>query len=193
MSIQLRSSRKTNGDIVLSIPAEDVLRFLLGSRYTSIHGIPQNEKEWKHILGRLLKVLNKSIDINISTDAIHKAQIARYIRILKSSIDSPENTDPEVILALVGLCFELMGGSLDHRSRKVINDNPSNFCTDSMRSVSYSQDFGQKYRTIIQSSFYDEFKKYYSTGQLEENFRGKFREFIEWFKKQYPAAYAQLF
>src|SRR5690242_4408816 len=113
MSIELRSTRKPSGEIVLSIPAEDVLRHLLGKRYTSIHGVPQNEKKWRHILKRLTEVLTKSLDMNISTDAIHKKQIARYLYILDSSVDSSGNTDPEIILALVGLCFELLGGPLD--------------------------------------------------------------------------------
>jgi len=187
------SKRNTKGLVSLSIPAEDILRSLLGSRYNHIHGVQLDENRWKRILANLEKTLRKSIDANTETDAIHKAEIDRYLGIIHSAVNSQENTDPDILLTLVGICFELLGGLLDNRSKRIINNHPNNFRTNRMRSIHYTQSKVQKCRVIMRSALYEVFKKYYSKNRLESNFNGDTEKFIDWFKKMYPEAYAKLF
>ena len=193
MGLDLISKRAERGEVKLSIPAECLLTRLLGRRYFTIHGVSIKEKKWKRILVGLLKSLKRSIDLAMDTDAVHKAEVNRYLYIIEQSVESKDTTDPEIILSLLGICYELLGGLPDNRKKKIINNHKNNYKTDKMRTLHFIRSPQQKFNVIMQSALHDEFKSYYSEDELWGNFRGDMRDFISWFKNEYPEAYGKLF
>jgi hypothetical protein len=156
------SSRDERGRVRLSMIAESLLMSLLGSRYYPIHGAWLKAKKWNKILRRLVEVLERSIDVSLDTDLPHQAEIKRYLYIAKSSLDKKDNTDPEVLLAFLGICFELMGGLPDNRRKVSVNKHPNNYRTDAFRTVHYVRTSAQKVRLIMLSARREDFKQHYS-------------------------------
>ena len=121
MDLDLTSIRTTDNKVKLSFFAEDSLRYILGSYYDRWHGYTLNEKEWKHLLDKLISKIEIAINLNLSTDGIHREDIEFYLDSLKRNIKDKTNTDPEIIIALVDLCFELLGGMPDNTNNKHAN------------------------------------------------------------------------
>ncbi|MFN0158834.1 MAG: hypothetical protein ACKVRP_12275 [Bacteroidota bacterium] len=104
-----------------------------------------------------------------------------------------EQTDPEVLMALFGLCFELVGGLPDNRSKRIVKIDSHNFRQGRFRTAFYTHDVLQKYKLIMRSALNEEFKRFYSIDDLEDHFKGDIRDFVEWFRQTHPTAYALLF
>lgn len=187
------SVRESDGKVKFSIPAEDQLRKLFGKNFNGFHHAIFDSIKWKNICSRLINTLDRCIAVNLDTDRLHKEQINRYIMIAKRGLEMDENTDPNTIFALFGICMELLGGSPDNRHKLIINNHRNNFYTGTYRSINYSILPMQKLRIIMKSAHYDEFKKYYSLEDLNILYEDNPQEFLNAFKENYPKAYAKIF
>lgn len=196
MDLDTTSKRTTTNKVRLSFFAEDTLRFILGGFYTNWHGYELTEREWKHILKKLLSKIEIAIKRNLSTDYLHRKKIKFKLDCMRRSINHKGNTDPEHIIALSGLCFELLGGLPDNRERKHASKEQY-FDLSPMRSVHFIQSLGQKVRVIFESAWHEPFRNFYSYNDIFEkfwsDFGGKPQAFVDWYKSQYPELYAMLF
>lgn len=196
MEIEICTERDSENRVHLSFFAETILSRVLGGRYYNWHGYRLSEREWKNIIKKLLRKLELAIDINVYTDTIHIRNIKHKLQHMRDSLAQKKTVDPELVLALIGLSFELLGGMPDNHTRKYGN-KPHHFKLDQHRSLLYSQVAAQKVWTIFESAHYDQFKQYYTHQKIADKyyteFVGKPAEFISWFKRTYPAQYAELF
>lgn len=65
-------------------------------------------RKWKKILKKLSKKLKIAIRKNIGTDDIHLQKISWKLDRIYSGIEAKVNTDPQIVIALFSLCFELI-------------------------------------------------------------------------------------
>ncbi len=190
------TKRTAKNKIKLSFFAEDMLRRILGGYYTNWHGYELTEKQWKYVLRKLLMKIEIAIEANIVTDHIHHNRIAFQLGCMKRCLIEEGNTDPENVIALIGLCFELIGDLPDNRHRKHANKKEY-FSLSDKRTVHFLQSIRQKVNIILESAWYEPFKDYYSHGDLHDKFRLDFgcrpREFVEWYKTEFPKLYTKLF
>jgi hypothetical protein len=99
---------------------------------------------------------------------------------------SKENTDPQYILALVAIIFELLGGIPYYGDRSKLNKK-NDFSLNALRTIHYLQDDYQKACTIMKASG-SKIKDVYMF-----NYHDKPKEFIKWYKEKYPKEYLEIF
>jgi len=190
------SKRTATNKVKLSFFAEDMLRYILGGYYTNWHGYELTEREWKHLLNKLVSKIEIAIEVNLITDHIHSKRINFQLECMKRCLAEKDNTDPEHVIALIGLCFELLGGLPDNRQRKHANKKKY-FDLSAKRSVHLMQSPRQKVRVILESARHEPFKDYYSHDDIHDKFYLDFgcrsQEFIGWYKTEFPQLYAKLF
>lgn len=187
------STRESDGKVKFSIPAEDQLRKLFGINFNGFHNAIYDSVKWKKLCSRLINTLERCIDVNVDTDMLHKRGMNRYIIIAKRGLEKDEDTNPNTIFALLGICIELLGGSPDNRPKLIVNKHKNNFYTGSYRSINYSISLMQKRNIIMKSAKSGEFKDYYLHNDLNILYEDNPKEFLNAFKERYPEAYAKLF
>ena len=196
MDLDLTSIRTSDNKIKLSFFAEDTLRYILGSYYTNWHGCELKEKEWKHILRKLSTKLEIAIKRNITTDFIHSKQLRDSLEGIKRKINESNNSDPDIIMALVALCFHLIGDLPNNTDKKYANKEKY-FDLADKRSLLFLQNKKQKIKVILESSKYVPFSNFYTYDDLISKFYSKFssdpQPFIDWYKSEYPELYAKIF
>ncbi len=196
MNFDLISTRTKDNKVKLSFFAEDMLRDILGSYYNRWHGHELTEKEWKHILKKISSKLTIAIKRNINTDYIHSEQLQNSLEHINRNIKDKINSDTDIILALVGLCFQLIG-DLPNNSDKKHATNEKLFDLDTKRSIYYLQNNKQKMKLILDSANHTPFNDYYSYDDLMSklylDFNSNPRRFNEWYKSEYPKLYAMIF
>lgn len=183
------------GTVEFSIPTEDFLRRLFGRSMLYIHG-QRSQKTWKKIQRKIHSIVNKAVENNFQSDAFHKTRINRYLCNIEEACNSKENVDIEIILSLTGMVLELLGGLPDYSDRRALNRN-DDYYLSGLRSLRYCQTPHQKMRTIIEAARYKPYCDYHKTEDLYEeyvtNYNGNSKGFLEWYKKKYPAVYAEIF
>jgi len=196
MDLDITSTRTSNNKIKLSFFAEDMLRYILGSYYTNWHGYELKEKEWKYILHKLCAKLEIAIKRNITTDFIHGEHLRESLESIKRKINEKNNSDPDIIMALVGLCFYLIGDFPNNTDKKHANKEKY-FDLADKRSLLFLQDKKQKIKVILESSRHAPFSNFYTYDDLISkfylDFESKPQLFIDWYKAEYPQLYAKIF
>jgi hypothetical protein len=181
--------------VEFSIPTEDFLRRLFGRSMLYIHG-QRNEKTWKKLQRKIHSVLKKAVENNLHSDAFHKTRINRYLCNIEEACKSKENGDIEIILSLTAMVLELLGGLPDYSERRALNRSDDYFLS-ALRSLRYYQTPHQKMRTIIEAARYRPYCDYHKNEDLYDEYvtryNGNSKGFLDWYKKQYPAAYAEIF
>lgn len=187
--------RRDMDTVEFSIPTEDFLRRLFGRSMLYIHG-QSGEKTWKKLQRKIHSVLKKAVENNLQSDGFHKTRINRYLCNIEETCNSKENGDIEIILSLTAMVLELLGGLPDYSERRVLNRSNDYFLS-ALRSLRYCQTPHQKMRTIIEAARYRPYCDYHKSEDLYEEYvtryNGNSKGFLDWYKKQYPAAYAEIF
>jgi hypothetical protein len=196
MDTMLVESKRINMQTVeISLSFESFLCRLLGDTMLYIHD-KKSEGKWKKVLKRITSAIEKSINKNIVTDEFHQSRFQLYIDKLKDACKSKNIIDIDVIHALTGIIFELIGGLPDYNRRHVLNRN-DNYILKMFRTIYYSQSPYQKMRTILEASRFEPFCKYHRYDELfstyVHNYNGNSEGFIQWYKEKYPEVYLKLF
>ncbi len=182
-------------EVELSVLGEIYLAKILGSTMLHVHG-KRDEGRWKKLLKRISISIEKAVLMNVQTDGFHKAQLDKYISNIKKACEESEVFDPSIILSLVAIIFELLGGTPDYTDRRRLN-RKDDYRLNGQRRLCYLQSQHQRVRTILRASRekpYDGFHKYDDLfNQFALHFRSNAEEFMRWYKKTYPKLYMMLF
>ena len=145
------SLRLDSNKVALSVAAESLLCCLLGESMVNIHNGTLKQQEWMNILKKISGAIERAIEQNIISDEYHKSRIMVHKDILIKASSSKENTDPQYILALVAIIFELLGGIPYYGDRSKLNKK-NDFSLNALRTIHYLQDDYQKACTIMKAS-----------------------------------------
>lgn len=120
----------------------------------------------------------------------------RYLERLKKSSKSDDIEDIAIIIALTGIVFELLGELPDYRNREVINRSDDYFF-QGQRTLTYRQNYHQKVNTILEAARHKPFCEHHDFTDLQniyfDEFGGRSKEFIDWYKTQYSEVYLMIF
>lgn len=155
-----------------------------------------SQKNWEKILKRIKSSLRESIAKNLNSDEFHKWRINLYLDQLDEAYESEHNTDPEFILSLTGLIFELLGGTPNNTGRRRLN-RKDEFKLNNLRSLNYIQTPSQKVETILEASRYEPYCDFHRRTDLFKRYMTKYNGnpegFLEWYKEKYPDVYVKIF
>jgi hypothetical protein len=157
-----------------------------------------NFKEWKKDLVKVLKSINRAINETIETDKMHlqeiKEMIERGIKSIEKS-DSFNSLNSETIACLSYIIFMILGKRPGNMRKKSVS-NKNCWKLNEYRTIHYSQNYEQKAKLLL--SLPDHWK-------YSENFKNKkslidvfseirnYKDFVEWFKKEYTNIYLEIF
>jgi hypothetical protein len=179
----------------ISLSSEDSLCRWFGHPMRYIHG-KQKQNTWKKVLKKITAALKKSIKMNINSDGFHERRLNLHIEQLEDACKSKNNVDPEIILTLTGIIFELLGGTPDYSARNRLNKK-TDFTLNKLRSLNYIHTPYQKVCTILEASRYLPFSDLHKYRDLFQeyvtNFNGNPNGFLNWYKEEYPEIYIELF
>jgi hypothetical protein len=195
MNKSISDKSRSQQFVDIEIWAEVFLMRLLGKPMLYKHGKRSNNT-WMSILSKLINSIEKAIEKNIDSDGLHELRLQNYIRQLKEVCKEKDNNPPDILLPLIGIIFELLGGMPDYSHRSRIN-RKSDYELFHMRSVGYTQSSYQKVKTILEASKQKPFYDQHRYDELFEiyvtRFNGDSDGFIKWYKQEYPGIYLQLF
>lgn len=157
--------------------------------------------KWKKEVLKLLKAIKKYILINLdTTDGLHKADLLMLCDQYEIDLKESKTIDQINLLAiefLVKSNLMLMGMMPKHFFRNKVNRN-EHYRLDRRRKVVYLQSNQQKVLTI-----FDLTDDYRYAGKLPEynrltsvfnkDYKRDSGKFIDWFKREYPEIYLEVF
>lgn len=181
--------------ISLSIEFEYLLRRLFGVRYHGWAGW-HPRASWKKALVKIMNAMEKTIGLNVNSDSLHLEQLYKSIEVARAAAKTEKFCESEYIRGLVEIIFLLLGRTPDNSRRRVANKD-AHFRTNRYRSLHYTQNLSQKANMI----------KDYGPPAWDRQERDKVHErywtalktkdgvktFVDWYKKEYPDRYAELF
>jgi hypothetical protein len=156
------------------------------------------ENEYRVILSKIVDELYLYMDENIQTDELHRLMLLSGLVAAKESLKD-DNFYMGFIEGITRFSLLLMGDYPNHRRRKGGRKNSEHYKLNLFRSVTFVQDHEQKFRTIlaVENTGFPElsicprvalnkFRDEYGNGATH-------RDFIAWYKNNYPNDYAMHF
>jgi hypothetical protein len=187
--------RRDMNYVHISVADKVFLMRLFGHSMANVHGL-NSQKRWKKLQIRIFSAIKKAVKNNFQSDGFHTTRVRSFLEKMDKACISKDNTDPKMILALVGIVFELLGEVPNYSDRRILNRNDDYFLSG-LRGLYYSQTHSQKIRTIIEAARYKPYCDYHKSDDLYEvldsQYHGDVEGFLEWYKKEYPKVYCELF
>ena len=187
--------RRDMDTIEISLSSRDFLCSLFGNPMSHTRG-KMRQNNWEKILKKITSTLKKAISKNLHSDEFHKWRINLYLANLEESCKSNYNSDPEFILSLTGLIFELLGRTPDNTGRRRLNKKDE-FRLNNLRTPYYLQTPYQKVETILEASQYKPCCDFHDRTELFQKYMLKYNGnptgFLEWYKGKYPEVYMRIF
>ena len=177
------------------ISFENLMSSLFGK--TNFHGttgyIPL--ENWKKYILRIFKALKTSICVNIDiADLAFRSKIISICDEAIIKLEEAENMDEIntiTIERLVKLTFMLQGGLPNNWNKKSVN-LPHNWKLNTFRKVVYLQTDKNKVDIILNTYKNDEdIGDLYN--KLNRDYKRNYSRFLDWFKKEYPERYSDIF
>ncbi len=173
---------------------------LYGGNFDIYSGVIK-EKEWKKRLSKLFTTIGKAVQKNVRSDEIHKNRLFSIIELLKEECQLKENIDISIIEKLFYVIFDLLGGMPNYQefSKHGIQKYKWAYRLDTERTLQYTQSNYQKSLLLLEISknpdYMSRLKHTYNDLFLliHEDFKGNSKGFIDWFKKEYPEIYLEIF
>ena len=157
-----------------------------------------SESQYKNYLSKIIDELFTYLDENVQTDELHKLMLISGLCAAKTSLDKT-NYYIGYIEGLIRFSLLLIGEYPEHQNRKGGRKRKNHYKLNLHRSIHYTQNFDQKFRTILSISNTG-FPKLSNDPRLTLNrFRdnygsqASYKDFVEWYRKEYPIDYSKIF
>jgi len=167
---------------------------LLGESSVEARLSERTPGEWRRALRRVLKELERYLDENVTTDEQHRFLLATGLWAAQESLKE-EDFWPGYVEGITRFALLLLGDYPDHRKRRRSGKRAEYYKVNSLRSVVYSQSHEQRVRTLFAASAVGLPKLSAKPRELWRAYMAQtnkpsYREFLQWFRKQYPDDYA---
>ena len=158
----------------------------------------RTDAEWKRILKKCLDDLFKYMEANVSSDELHSIMLYSAFYAASESLKE-DNFWPGYVEGITRLTLLLMGDYPDHRRKKGGKKKGNHYDLQRLRNIIYLQNPTQKLNTLIASYNIGGFKLSKNPRDALSEFRSQhaysagYKEFINWYRKNYPEDYAAIF
>jgi hypothetical protein len=154
--------------------------------------------EYKVTLRKVLGELFNYMEENIDTDGMHFLMLCSGLSAADNALKDNDFW-PGYIEGITRFAFLLMGDYPNHRLRKGGKKKKEHYNLKRLRTNVYVQDTDQRIRTMITASqlkvprLTQDPQVALRQFRNEKGFSATYKEFLRWFKENYPADYAALF
>jgi len=171
---------------------------LFGSASIEARTQSRTPAQWKRILTRLLGELDAYLEENIDTDDLHRLMLASGLFAARQSLKK-EQFWLGYIEGLIRFSLLLMGDYPDHRRRRGGRRKDDHYQLRRFRSIQYSQTPPQRLFTLFAAGnvAFPGLSK--NPRDAMSDFRDQFgysktyRQFLRWYRREYPQDYALIF
>lgn len=154
--------------------------------------------QWKKTLHKVLDELYRYAQTNIETDELHWLMICTAFTAAHESLKE-ENFWPGYVEGIIRLNLLVLGDYPDHRKRKTGKKKAEHYHLSRLRALHYLQNQDQKLKVLLAAQAVG-FPKLsapprtvLSEFRAQHGYEATYRDFIRWYKSQYPQDYASLF
>jgi hypothetical protein len=171
---------------------------LFGDSSKVAHFDSLSEAQYKNVLAQIVNELYYYMNENIKTDQLHREMLLSGLYAAKEALKE-KDFYLGYIAGILRFSLLLMGEYPDHRKRKRGRKNTEYYKLNLLRSVTFTQDYEQVFRTILAAGNTGFPELSINPRQALDKFRDEYgtkashRDFIEWYKINYPSDYAVLF
>lgn len=190
---------KQKETIYLTVEFEHLLTFLFGKKH--YHGYA-GEHDFKSLKSHLTKIFNaieKSANLNMNSDNLHRGDIENLCKVAKSFIKQSHSISHLNLISieyLTKIVFQLMG-QFPNNWGKGSTSNPQSWSLSKYRTIISTHTYEQKANIIIDAAYRSKFNQLPKRNELLKllnmKFKNKYKLFVEWFREKYPEVYIQLF
>jgi hypothetical protein len=171
---------------------------LFGSESPEARIQERTPTQMKRLLKRLLAELDAYLEENVDTDDLHRLMLSSGLFAAHEALNEEEFW-PGYIEGLVRFALLLMGDYPDHRRRRGGRKKEDHYQLRRFRSIQYSQTPGQRLYTLFAAGNVSFPGLTKNPRDAMAEFRDLFgysktyRQFLRWYRKEYPQDYALLF
>lgn len=177
---------------------QNQLARLFGASSREARKTQRTPVQWKATLRKVLRELDQYIRANIDTDELHHSIIATGFLAANESLKQ-DDFWPGYTEGVTRVLVALLGDCPDHRRRKAGKKSMDHYRLNLHRSVHYTRDAEQRFRTLIAAGVFGLPDLSVAPRDVLMEFREQFgskpthRQFMRWYKKHFPADYTAVF
>ncbi len=183
----------------IPVPTSMQVQFakLFGEACRESKSIELTDLEWRHILARVIDELRQYLDKNIETDGLHRLMLESGLWAANESLKDDEFF-PGYIEGITRFALLLMGDYPDHKRYKSGRKKSDHYKLNFHRTSGWSQDIDQKFRTLLVAGrvgfpLDNDPEKILGEFRDQYGFKASYKDFLNWYKQNYPKDYAKLF
>lgn len=167
---------------------------LFGEASKDAKATSRSVAEWKQTLRRVLADLEQYLDENVATDEMHRFMLATGLWAAGESLKEKDFW-PAYTEGITRFALTLLGDYPDHRGQKIHGKRKQHYSLRQFRSLVYAQTHEQKVKTLLATSTFGLPKLSTKPIELWREYAAQvhapsYRQFLQWFRKNYPKDYA---
>lgn len=172
---------------------------LFGSTSAEARVESRTPAQWKKTLKKLLDELYQYTRANIETDDLHWIMLCTAFASADEALKNEDDFWPGFVEGLIRLNLLILGDYPDHRKRKAGKKKTGHYRLNGLRQLHYLQNQDRKLNVLFAAHAAgfpklsvaprDALSKFRSEYGHEPNYR----DFMYWYKNNYPKDYAALF
>ncbi len=167
---------------------------LFGDASNDAKATSRSAAEWKRVLRRVLTELDRYLDENVTTDEMHRFMLETGLWAAGESLKE-DDFWPGYVEGLTRFALTLLGDYPDHRKQRIHGKRKAHYSLQRFRSIVYAQTHEQKVNTLFGTSRFGVPKLSTKPLELWREYRAQarspsYRQFLQWFRKNYPEDYA---
>ena len=171
---------------------------LFGTESSHAKRMPKTNAQWRKTLFAILEEIQRYIDANVDTDEFHRAVLYSGLFGARESLKQ-EDFWPGYVEGITRVTLALLGDYPDHTRRKSGRKDADFYKLNLNRTVQWSQDPEQRFRTLFRVGLVGFPRLSESPVAVLDKFRDRFgykvnhATFLEWYRAHYANDYATVF
>ena len=173
---------------------QNQLARLFGEASREAKSTSRSPSEWKRTLRHVLADLERYLDENVATDEMHRFMLATGLWAAGESLKDKDFW-PGYAEGVTRFALTLLGDYPDHRKQRLHGKRKRHYGLKRFRSLVYGQTHEQKVKTLLATSKFGLPKLSTKPIELWREYAARvhspsYRQFLQWFRKNYPNDYA---
>jgi hypothetical protein len=158
----------------------------------------RSDAEWRKLLGRTLEELFRYIEHNVHSDGLHMCMLMTGLRSAQESLQE-DDFWPGYAEGVTRVALLLMGDYPDHRKRRGGKKTSDHYDLARLRTLTYHQNSDQRLATLLRAKavgypgLSNDPRQALRKFRDECGFEASYKDFLRWYKQNFPEDYAAVF